>query len=227
VNFLIEAFAWIGDPAHWSGDDGILTRSGQHVGFTLLTLALACAVALPVGLTIGHTGRGRGLGVAAAGALRALPTLGLLLLFALGMPLGPLPAVVALVVLALPPVLAGAYAGLESVDRATVDAARGVGMTGWQVLWRVEIPIALPLILGGVRSAALQVIATWTVAAILPVGGLGRYIFDALPLQQYDKMLAGSILVIALALLTDAIFALVQRLVVPKGVVAGVTAPVT
>lgn len=220
MSFLIAAFAWIGDASHWSGTDGILARSGQHVWFTLLTLALACAIALPIGLAIGHTGRGRAVGVAAAGGLRALPTLGLLLLFALMMSIGPLPAVIALVILALPPVLAGTYAGLESVDRATVDAARAVGMTEWQVLGRVEIPLALPLILGGIRSAALQVIATWTIAAILPVGGLGRYIFDALPLQQYPKMLAGSLLVIALALVTDGIFALVQRLVVPRGVVA-------
>lgn len=226
MSFLLDALAWIADPAHWPGPDGILARGGEHVRLCLLVLALACAIALPIGLAIGHTGRARGLAIAAAGALRALPTLGLLLLFALMMSIGPLPAVAALVILALPPVLAGAYSGIESVDRATVDAARAVGMTGWQVLWRVEVPLALPLVLGGIRSAALQVVATWTVAAILPVGGLGRYIFDALPLQQYAKMLAGSLLVIALALLADGVFALLQRLVVPRGVVAGIVAPV-
>jgi len=118
-------------------------------------------------------------------------------------------------------VLAGAYSGLESVDRAPIDAARAIGMTGWQVFAKVELPLALPLVIGGIRSGALQVIATWTVAAILPVGGLGRFLIDGIAVQNYPEMLGGSIIVIALALVSDGLFAIVQRLVVPRGVVAG------
>jgi osmoprotectant transport system permease protein len=118
-------------------------------------------------------------------------------------------------------VLAGAYSGLESVDRAPIDAARAIGMTGWQVFAKVELPLALPLVIGGIRSGALQVIATWTVAAILPVGGLGRFLFDGIAVQNYPEMLGGSIIVVALALVSDGIFAIVQRLVVPRGVTAG------
>jgi osmoprotectant transport system permease protein len=126
---------------------------------------------------------------------------------------------IALTILAIPPVLAGAYAGVDSVDKGTVDAARAMGMTEFQILRKVELPLALPLVIGGLRSAMLQVIATWTVAAILPVGGLGRFLFDGLSVRAYDEMLAGSILVVVLALVTDGVFAIVQRLVVPRGVV--------
>lgn len=221
MNQVSAAFAWLLDPAHYVGPGAVPVRIGEHLEYTVLTLAIAAAVALPVGFVIGHTGRGRTLGVQIPAVLRALPTLGLVILLALLVGLGLLAPLIALVILAIPPVLAGAYSGLESVDPGTVDAARAIGMTGWQVLWRVEIPLSLPLILGGLRAAALQTIATWTVAAILPLGGLGRYLFDALPVQRYPEMLAGSILVIALALAADALFALLQKLVTPAGVQAG------
>lgn len=221
MNQFFSAFAWIFDPAHLTGMNGVPVRVGEHILYTLLTLAIAAVVALPSGLIIGHTGRGKTIAVQMSGGLRSLPTLGLVTLLALLLSIGLMPVLIALVFLALPPILAGAYAGLESVDRHTIDAARAMGMTETQVLFQVEIPLALPLIIGGLRSAALQVIATATVAAILPVGGLGRYIFDAIPLQDYAQMLAGAILVTALALVTDGLFAIGQKVVTPRGVIAG------
>lgn len=223
MNSYGAAFAWLADAAHWSGPMGIWTRVVQHLGYTGLTLIIAIAIALPVGLLIGHTGRGREIVVPFTGALRALPTLGLVAVLAIGVGIGILAPLIALVILSLPPIIAGAYAGLESVDREVVDSARSVGFTGWQVLWRVEVPLALPLIVGGVRAACLQAIATWTVAAYLPLGGLGRFLYDALPVQNYAEMLAGSILVIVLALLADGLFAIVQRAVTPAGVRAART----
>lgn len=226
MNSYSDAFAWLADPAHWAGPTGIPQRLIEHLGYTGLTLLIAVVIALPVGLYIGHTGRGREIVVPFTGALRALPTLGLVILLALGLGIGLLPPLIALVILALPPIIAGAYSGLEAVDREVVDAARSVGFTGAGVLWQVEVPLALPLIVGGIRSACLQVIATWTVAAILPLGGLGRFLYDALPNEDYAQLLAGSILVIVLALLVDGLFALVQRLVTPRGVSAGRTADI-
>ena len=223
MNQILAAFAWILDPAHYGGPDGIPARVGEHLEYSMLTLLIVAAIALPIGFLIGHSGRGIGLSVQVSGALRALPTLGLVLFLALELPggIGLGPPLIALVILAIPPVLAGAYSGIVAVDRGTIDAARAIGMTEWQILWKVEVPLGLPLIIGGLRSAMLQAIATWTVAAILPLGGLGRYLFDAIPVRDYPKMLAGSILVIVLALVVDGLFALLQRVVVPRGVAAG------
>ncbi|MGO4535408.1 ABC transporter permease [Leifsonia sp. 2MCAF36] len=219
---FVAAFGWLADPANWAGPSGIPTRLGEHILYSLLTLLLAAIIALPIGFAVGHTGRFRGLSVGVSGALRALPTLGLVVYLALiTTNLTIVPPLIALTILAIPPVLAGAYSGLESVDRNTIDAARSIGMTGWQVFTKVELPLALPLVIGGIRSGGLQVIATWTVAAILPVGGLGRFLFDGLAVQNYPEMLGGSILVVVLALVADAVFAIVQRLVVPRGVIAG------
>ena len=216
-----SAFAWLFDPVNWAGPGGIPARVGEQLLYTVVTLVIAAVIAVPIGMAIGHTGKGRGLAVQLSGVLRALPTLGVLLLLALLLGLGFGPALIVMVVLALPPLLAGAYAGVDAVDRETIDAAKSIGMTGWQVLVKVELPLSLPIIIGGVRSACLQVIATWTVAAILPLGGLGRFMYDALPLGDYPQLLAGSILVIVLALVADAVFAITQKLVVPRGVAAG------
>lgn len=206
-----EAASWLSNGANWSGDDGVPHRLVEHVGYTALTVAIAAAIALPLGLWIGHTGRLRTVAVALTGALRALPTLGVLTLMVLWRGIGLTPAIVSLVVLAIPPLLAGAYAGLEAVDRATIDAARAIGMTEWQILVRVEIPLALDLIIGGVRSAVLQVVATATVAAYIGLGGLGRYLIDGIAVRDYAQMLGGSVVIVVLALALDAVFALVQR----------------
>lgn len=217
MNAYSDALAWLFDGANWAGPGGIGVRILEHLGYTGLTLLIAVVIALPAGLAIGHTGRGREVVVPFTGALRALPTLGLVTVLALGVGSGLLAPLIALVILALPPVLAGAYAGVQAVDRTVVDSARAIGFTQWQVLWRVELPLALRLIVGGIRSACLQVIATWTVAAFLPLGGLGRFLIDGLAVRDYAQMLGGSLVVIALALAAEGAFAVTQRLVTPHG----------
>lgn len=211
MSAFADGLSWLVQGAHWHGDDGFPHRIAQHLGYTALTVAIASAIAIPLGLWIGHTGRLRGLVIGLTGALRALPTLGLLTLVVIWRGIGLGPPTVALVVLALPPLLAGAYAGLESVDRATIDAARAIGMTEWQVLGKVEVPLALPLILGGVRSAVLQVIATATITAYIGLGGLGRYLFDGIAVRDYPQMMAGSVVIVVLALVLDGAFAVLQR----------------
>ncbi|WP_141918424.1 ABC transporter permease [Klugiella xanthotipulae] len=218
MNYLWDSILWIFTPAHLSGPTGVWARLGEHLFYSGLSVLCAAVIATPLGLFIGHTGRGRALVIWLTGALRALPTLGLVTLLALLLGLGLLAPLLALTVLAIPPLLAGAYAGVESVDPAASGAARAVGMTEWQILTRVEVPLALPLLVGGFRSAFLQVVATATVAAFVPLGGLGRFIFDGLPVRDYPQMLAGAILVIVLALVSDAVFALIQRIVTPRGV---------
>jgi osmoprotectant transport system permease protein len=206
------ALTWLTTAQNWQGEDGVPHRVLQHLGYTTLTVSIAVVVAVPLGLWIGHTGRLRGLAIGLTGALRALPTLGLLTLVVLWRGIGLTPPITALVVLAIPPLLAGAYAGVESVDRRTVDAARGMGMTEWQVLTRVEVPLGLPLLLGGVRSAVLQVVATATVAAYIGLGGLGRYVIDGVQIRDYPQIVSGSLVVVVLALVLDGAFALLQRL---------------
>ncbi|MFC5676190.1 ABC transporter permease [Aeromicrobium endophyticum] len=213
MSVVNDTVDWFADSSHWSGDDGVPHRLVQHLGYTSLTVLIAAAIAIPIGLWIGHTGRLRGLAVVSSGALRALPTLGVLTYASLFTGIGIKAAIFTLVLLAIPPLLAGAYAGLESVDRQTIDAARAVGMTEWQILTKVEVPLALPLIIGGVRSATLQVVATATVAAYVPgPGGLGRYLIDGLALSDYPRVVAGSVVVIVLALALDGMFVLLQRL---------------
>lgn len=210
---LIEAtLAWFGDPNQWSGSTGIPWRTAQHLGYTALATAVAAVIAVPAGIYIGHTGRWRNLAVLTTGSLRALPTLGLLTLLALWVGIGLATPIIALVVLCIPPLLAGIYSGVESVDANTVDAARAQGMTETQIILRVELPLAMPLILGGLRSAVLQVIATATVAAFIGAGGLGRYIMDGLAVSDTPRVLGGALVVIFLALVLDALFAAAQRL---------------
>ncbi|WP_081656710.1 ABC transporter permease [Rathayibacter toxicus] len=221
MNLLIEAFVWIGDPEHWSGSYGIPTRVAQHMGISLLVLVIASALAIPLGYFIGHTGYGKGIVVPVVGALRALPTLGVLVLAAMSLGLGLGAPVIALVILAVPSILAGAYSGIEAINRGTVDAARSIGMTEWQILARVEILLGLPLLIGGLRSAMLQIIATATLADFIGAGGLGRYIFQGVKAGDYPQMLAGSFLVIVVTLLSEAVWAMLQRLAVPRGVVLG------
>ena len=193
--------SWFTDPANWSGEDGIPNRVLQHLGYTVLTIAIAAAIAVPIGLWVGHTGRARWL-VTLANSARAVPTL--------RSPVrrgpvagtedqrGPaffIPSIAVLALLAIPPLLAGTYAGIEAVDPAVRDAARGLGMTGSQVLRQVEIPNALPLLLSGLRSAVLQVVATATIAAYMGLGGLGRYLIDGIALGDYPRAAGGAVLV--------------------------------
>ncbi|GAB2537101.1 ABC transporter permease [Brachybacterium huguangmaarense] len=214
---ILDAFAWLADPVHWSGPSGIPARLLEHLWYTVLGVGIAALIAVPVGLLVGHTRRGRGLAVATAGAARALPTLGLVTLFGLLMGIGLMAPLVAFVVLAIPSLLAGAYSACESVDPRTVDAARAQGMTELQILTRVELPLGMPLLVAGLRSATLQVVSTAMLAAYIGNGGLGRYIFLGLKTQDYPQMLAGSILVVALAITLEVVLLVVQRATAPRG----------
>ena len=213
-------FGWLFVPAHWVGPDGIPARLVEHLGYVALAMIIALLIALPVGAWVGHTGRGGFLVVGSANALRALPTLGVLILLVTPFGLSIIGPLIALVVLAVPPLLAGTYAGVRNVDPAVVDAARGMGMRGGEVLWRVELPNALPLIIGGVRSAVLQVISTATIAAYVGLGGLGRYIFDGLAQRDFPQMIGGSLLVALLAIVVDLLLVALQKVVVSPGLQA-------
>lgn len=217
MRFLLEALAYIADPSHWDGPMGLGRMLAEHVVYSLVGVALAALVGVPLGWWVGHTQRGRDLVAAAAGAARALPTLGLITLFGLVLGIGVAAPMVAFVILALPSVLTGAYTGTESADAVAVDGARASGMSEMQVLLRVEVPLGAPLLVGGLRSATLQVIATATLAAYTGAGGLGRLMFLGLKTQTYAMMLASAILVIALALVSEIVYILIQRAVTPHG----------
>lgn len=218
MNPVAAAFQWLSDPANYTGYNAIPVRTWEHVWITLLAVAISAVIAIPIGYAIGHTGRARSVAIAISGGIRALPTLGVLTLIGLALGIGLLPPLLALVILAIPSVLAGAYSGIESVDPVTVDAARAQGMTEWQILWKVEVPLGLPLLIGGIRAAVLQVVATATLAAYVGAGGLGGYVFLGLKIQDYGEMLGASIIVIVLAIVFDLVFAGLQRAVVPAGV---------
>ncbi|MCU1346030.1 MAG: transporter permease [Acidimicrobiia bacterium] len=207
-----DAYTWVTTASHWSGSTGIWQRLAEHLRYSAIALVIAVVIAVPVGLVIGHTGKGNGLLVGATGAVRAIPTLGLLILLNKLKPLALWPVEVALVALAIPPILANTAAGVAAVDAAARDAAAGIGMSARQTLWRVEIPLALPLIVTGIRSASLQVVATATVAAYTGLGGLGRLVLDGYDTQDLGQAYGGSLLVVALALAIEGLYALVQRL---------------
>ncbi|MEV5438867.1 ABC transporter permease [Streptomyces sp. NPDC052682] len=218
MNVLNFVHAFFSDSAHWHGYDGIPTRLLEHVRYSLLALALAAAIGLPVGLLTGHTGRGGNALAFLATAARALPSFGLLVLMAVLLGLGLLPVMIPLVVLAVPPILVTTYEAVRSVDPAPVDAARGMGLPETRILFQVELPVALPLILSGLRSAAIQIVSTATIAAYVSLGGLGRYIVDGLYQRDYEKVVGGATLVAVLALATLAVFWAVGRLAVSPGV---------
>jgi osmoprotectant transport system permease protein len=209
---------YLTDSYNWSGPEGIANRILQHIWYTAAALGLAAVIALPVGLWIGHTRRWAFLAINLGNAARALPSLGLLMLAVLlTNQIGFLPVLIALVALGIPPILTSTYAGLSGVDPATIDAARGMGMTGREILTKVEIPIALPLIISGLRGATLQIVSTATIAALVSLGGLGRYVVDGLKLRDFPQMFSGALLVALLAILLDLLFALVGRLTVSRG----------
>ena len=217
---MVNYFGYLFDGANWtlSGDASIPMRLGQHLGYTALTLVISAAIALPLGLLIGHTNRGAFLAITVGNLGRSLPTFGLVLLLVTWRGIGLVPLLVALVVLAVPPILAQTYAGIRSVDPSSVDAAVGMGMRPMQVLFQLEVPMALPLIFSGLRSALLQVVATATVAAYAGLGGLGRLLIDGLNRNEYDQIFAGAVLVAALAIAIDYLSAAVERRVVSPGV---------
>jgi osmoprotectant transport system permease protein len=216
---------YLTDSTHWSGSDGIPQRLLEHLGYSFSALLFVLLIGLPLGLYVGHTGRGALAIAGTANALRALPTFGLLIFVVIALSgvlpgsisyLGP--SLLVLVILGIPAVLSNTYAGVQSVDPAARDAAKGMGMTGSQVLWRVEVPNALPLILSGIRSAMLQIVATATIAAYVSLGGLGRFIIDGRAQRDYPQMAASAVLVGLLAVALDLLMAALQVLVVSRGI---------
>ena len=216
VEVLSAVATWFADPVHWQGEDGIPVRVWEHIQLSGAAVLIAAAAALPLGLYLGHTGRGGFVAINVANLGRALPSLALIALglvasIALGLGLGFWPTLFALVPLALPPILTNTFIAVRAVDRDTVESARGMGLRESQILRQVELPLALPLILGGLRTASVNVVATATLGALVAGGALGRYIVDGLALQEYDRLLAGAILVALLAILTEAGFGLFAR----------------
>jgi osmoprotectant transport system permease protein len=218
MNALGSAWSWLTQAQQWHGGDSIPVRLIQHLEYTAIAVALAALIALPLGLLIGHTGRGSFVVVTLANFGRALPTLGLVVLAFLVSNGSSAAVFVALVALAIPPIMVNTYEGVLGVDRDIKDAARGMGMTGPQVLLRAEIPIAMPLILLGLRTAAIQVVATATIAAYIGLGGLGRYIIDGLAQNNYAVVAGGAIVVVTLALAVQVLFVAIRRIAVPAGI---------
>ncbi|HBW18088.1 MAG: ABC transporter permease [Streptosporangiaceae bacterium] len=217
MSFLSFAWNWLKSPAQWHGADGIPIRVLQHLGYSGLSLLVAATIALPLGVAIGHSGRGSFVIVSLANVWRAIPTLGLLVLMVILLGFSVLAWLIPLVVLAIPPILVNAYEGVAGVDPGLKDAARGMGMTPWQQLRKVEVPVALPLIMLGLRTGAIFVVATATIAAEIGLGGLGRYIIDGLATENYGEVAGGAALVVVLALVVQVVFVGLRRLVVPAG----------
>ncbi|MFI6499272.1 ABC transporter permease [Nonomuraea typhae] len=216
MNWLTDFF---GDPANWSGPGGIPMRLLEHLEYSLLALALAIVIAIPLGLLIGHTGRGGVVVVISANLARALPTLGMLVLFVLLLGTASiLPVIIPLVLLAIPPILVNTFEGVRGVDPELRDAAYGMGLRGGQVLGRVLVPVALPLILLGLRLSAIQVVATTTVAAYVGLGGLGRFVIDGFATKDYASVVGGSVLIVLFALVVQLAFTFIQRVSVSPGV---------
>lgn len=215
IDYLRQFFS---DPHFQSGYDGIWQRIAEHSWYSLIAFLCAAAIALPLAFTTGHLGRGDGPISALAAVGRAMPSLGLIVLLAVKIGVFNFnAALIPLVALAVPPILLTTHEGLRAVDRAVIDAARGMGMRPLQILFRVEIPSALPLILSGLRTAAVQVVATTTIAAVISFGGLGRYVVDGLSQYQYDQVVGGGFLVALLSVGTLLLFALLTRLLVSPG----------
>ena len=217
-SILAEFTEYVGNPANWTGSGGLLQRVVEQSYYTASALLMAAAIALPLGLLIGHTNRGSFLALNVANAARALPSTGLLILLALATTIGVGPVMVALVILGVPPILASTYAGIRNVDPDVVDAAKGMGMTGREILWGVEVPIALPLVFSGIRAATLQIVSTATIAAVVGLGGIGRPLYDSIQLRGYGEAMATALLVAALAVTFDLSLAALTRGVVSPGV---------
>jgi osmoprotectant transport system permease protein len=214
----MSIWQWLTTAASWQGEDGITHRLWQHVWISTASVLVACLIALPLGIMLGHIGRGGGLAVNLANAGRAIPTLGIIVLFAVS-PIGLNTAtlIATLVIFAVPPILANAYVGVATVDRDAKESARGMGLSGGQMLRQVEIPLALPLMAAGVRTSAVQVVATATLAGYTGFGTLGQIVFRGFIVNLSYLVIGGAVLVAILALLTEVLLGVVQRLVTPAG----------
>jgi osmoprotectant transport system permease protein len=215
MNVLVEAFRWLNDPLNWTGPSGVLALGRDHLVAAGLAVLLGAAVAVPVGLVLGHRGRGAGVGVVVANTTRALPTLALLTLLASAGLFGNTATVLACAVFAVPPLLSGAVTGIGGVDPDVRDAARGMGLSGGQRLWTVEVPLAVPHLVGGLRTAAVQVLATVPLAALVGGRSLGTIVVVGFGTNRYGQVVAGAVLVAGVCLAAEGLLALVQRWVTP------------
>jgi len=226
-----EGLAWLANPANWTDPrNGILLRLWEHLSLSAVALALAVAIGLPLGLWIGHTGRGAGVVIAIANVGRAVPSVGWLgLVFPITLVilgrggLGFIPAVIALTLLGIPPIVTNTFAGMREVDRDLIEAGRGMGMTAGQVVWRVEVPVSLPVILAGVRVSAVQIVATATLATIVGGGTLGAFIIQGIDVRALERVVGAAVLVSLLAIGTEVLFSLIERVIVSPGIRARAT----
>ncbi|HEX2849951.1 MAG TPA: ABC transporter permease [Acidimicrobiales bacterium] len=217
MKFLGDVVAYFTSASTWSGADGIVHRAAEHTGMSVLAVLAGVVIALPVGLALGHTGRGGALTISVSNLGRAVPSFAIIVIAASVFGIGAEPAFIALVALAIPPIVTNTYVAIDGVDTDAKDAARGLGYTGGQLLRRVEMPLALPLIMAGIRTSAVQVVATATLAALVGWGGLGRYIIDGLATRDFVEVFAGALLVALLSIATEVVLAGVQRVIVPRG----------
>lgn len=217
MTFIGQVVAWFTDPSHWQGDAGIPHRLEEHVAISAVSLLVAAALALPIGVILGHFGRFGNLAINISNVGRAIPSFALLVLAVEAIGIGAVPALIALVALGIPPIVTNSYLGVREVDPDVREAAVGMGMRGPVVLWRVELPIAVPFIMTGIRTSAVNIVATATLAALVAWGGLGRFIVDGFGQQNYPMMYGGAILVAALALMVEFAFGRLQRLLTPAG----------
>lgn len=218
MDIVRQVGQWFATAANWKGPNGIPVLLGQHVLISLVATAVAMAVALPLGIGLGHIGKGGLLAINVTNVGRAIPSFALMVFFVLLFGLGTPPTLVALIVLAIPPVVTNSYQGMRGVDRDLVDAARGMGMTERQILWQVEIPVAVPVIMAGIRTAGVQVVATATLGAYVAWGGLGHLIEEGLNTATgYPELLGGAILVALLAGATEGVLAFLQWFLTPRG----------
>ena len=223
MDLLLEAWAWLLSPEQYQGEGSLPQRIAEHLWYTAVATLIAAVIAVPIGYFIGHTGRGGTWVVGITGAARALPSFGLILLLVLllGVSERVTASLAALILLGIPPLMAGAYSGMQQIPRQTIDAARAQGMTEWQIIATVEIPLSLPLVLGGLRGAVLQIVATATLVAYVGLGGLGYDIIQGIPLRRFDQTIGAALVIVVLALTLDAVLAAATRWVTPRGVHQG------
>jgi osmoprotectant transport system permease protein len=229
MEFFGEVVAWFGGERQWVGADSIPVRLGEHLVLSAIPFVVAALIGLPIAAWVGHTGRGGGFAINVTNIGRAIPSLAIMALAAmllnrflvdigLRREAGEITTMVAMAALAIPPIVTNTYVGISEVERDLVEAARGMGMSGFQILRRVELPLALPVTLAGMRTAAVQVVATATLGAVFGTGGLGRYIIDGIAQRNSPEVFAGALIVATLSILTELAFAFIQRRLVSPGV---------
>jgi osmoprotectant transport system permease protein len=218
MDFLHGVLLWFTDGAHWQGSNGIPTRLAEHLQLSIESVVIGALIALPIGITLGHYGRFGNLAISISNIGRAIPSYGLLVIAFTVLGLGDGPIVLALTALAIPPMVTNSYVALTEVDPDIKEAARGMGYREFAQLLRIELPLSVPLIMAGIRTSAIQVIATATVAALVAGGGLGRYIVDGFAQFDYTTLFAGALLVALLALATEISLSVLERALVPRGI---------